>query len=650
MPPRWLPRALAGAPALAGAVALLAILVFAPTFSGGFVFDDHLQIEENDQLKDLRNVPGFFTSDVWSAAGIRFAPYYRPFMYTSYALEVALFGNEPWVFRVTNALIHAAVSVALMALVLRMGASLTTGVLSALLFALHPMHAEVVAWPSARPELLFALFALLAALVAARADPRRGLSGGQFLAVGGLVMLSLLSKEAGILAPILVGLVLLYRLERATTLRRVGAAVAGATPFLALFLIFLAARNAFTEVPAFRQLVGSMFQSWPDLLTGLLAIGGHYLGGMLVPVDANSFAWADWENYQSGLYWLVLAAPAVALAPWSRPAGWLAFAFLAVLVQTPGIAGQPLYQRYTYLPSIGVCVALAQVLAFAFLDGRGLRRRRAGAAVAAAIAIAYGVLLVPRALEWRSDAELWQASFARDPRSPVVIANYSHDLVARGRSEEALRNFRRLEDYWPGYYQSPYGMAESLFHMKRYEEAVPLYRAAIERKPDMWFLRLSLGRVYERMGRFDDARRVYQEAELLHPDAILTQHQIGKLGLRSGEPERALAELDEAIAVRPEREELYADRVIALARAGRVDEAIAQAEALLGTKTQVGIGHRHLAVIYLRYRDDKASAIEHYEAYLEYAPPGPDALAVQQTIARLRRELAQEATSEARSP
>ncbi len=152
-------------------------------------------------------------------------------------------------------------------------------------------------------------------------------------------------------------------------------------------------------------------------------------------------------------------------------------------------------------------------------------------------------------------------------------------------------------------------MAESLFHMGRYEEAEPLYRAAIERKPDMWFLHLSLGRVYERMGRFDDA-----------------------------------------ILVRPEREELYADRVIALARAGRIDEAVAQAEALLETKTQVPVGHRHLAVIYLRYRDDKATAIEHYEAYLEYAPSALDALAVQQTIARLRRELAREATSEAGGP
>jgi 4-hydroxybenzoate polyprenyltransferase len=144
-------------------VALLAFGVFAASFGGEFVYDDVYQIRENDALRDLRNVPRFFTEDVWAAVGLPFSSYYRPLMYTTFAVELAVAGADPWIFRVTNALLHAGVSVALLLLLRRTGETERAAFAAGALFAVHPMHAEVVAWPSARPELLVTLFSVLAA-------------------------------------------------------------------------------------------------------------------------------------------------------------------------------------------------------------------------------------------------------------------------------------------------------------------------------------------------------------------------------------------------------------------------------------------------------------------------------------------------------
>jgi tetratricopeptide (TPR) repeat protein len=630
---------------LALGISLLAVVPFLPSLGGDFIFDDMLQIVENDQIRDLRNLPRFFTADVWAAAGIPYSAFYRPLMYTTFAFETALTGGEPqpWVFRVTNLLLHASVCLALFATMRRVGAPLAAAALAGALFAVHPMHAEDVAWASARPDLLMTLFALLASLVYLGAPAPAGPSRARFLAVGGLMMLSLLSKESGVAAPVLLGALVMMRSPAEGGLARIREGLFAALPYVALIAVFLGLRGMIIQVEGMPPLVGDdvarfPFRSWSDAIATVVAIAGRYLALMLVPFEASFFRVPRWDYVAWGLWAVPLGLAAVAGAPWNRAAAWLAFAFLSIGVQSIGIpsAGY-LSQRYAYLPSAGACAAIAEALAWAFFGAAASAARvRVGLAASAALIAAWMALLVPRSLEWTDEDLLWRAAWSRDTDSTAVVMNYAFRLVDHGRAGEALPLFRSLEALEPGSWVSPYGQANALAALRRYDEAIVLYREAVERAPMVPQIRQSLAAVYEETGDFEAARQVYAEAADLHADSSLSQGMLGTALAKAGDDEEALARIDEALRIRPDRPELLLNRVIVLVRLGRIDEAIAESEQMLDTPLLAPEAHYNLGIIYDRHRPDPARAIEHYETALRLLPNRHNAAVVRNRVHELR--------------
>lgn len=627
-------------------IALLAIAPYLPSLGGGFVFDDQLQIAENDLILSLRNLPLFFGADVWAAIGVPYSSYYRPLMYTTFAVETAIAGPVPWIYRTTNVLLHAGVCLATFALVRRAGGSLAAAAIGAALFAVHPMHAEVVAWPSARPDLLMALFAVSASIVYLGAPVERGPSFGRFLAVGALVMLSLFAKESGVAAPVLLGAVVLMRSERAIPLGRIGHGLAASLPYVALVAVFLGVRGLAIRVPGMPPLVGDdplrfPFQTWGDAILGVLAIAGRYLGSMLVPIEQSFFRVPSWEHVAWGLALVPLGIAAMLASPWSRAAAWLAFGFLSIAVQGTGIpsAGY-LSQRYAYLPSLGVCAALGEAIAaLCFTAHAGAGRRRIGIGAVALLLATWTAMLVPRSLEWSDEKRLWRAAFPRDDDSPVVLTNYAYLLVDEGRAEEAIPLFRRVDALEPGSWAAPHGEANALVALGRFREAIPLYQKGIERAPMIPQLRQALAAAYEDLGDYERAREVHLEALELFPDSALSRGMIGTVLAKAGSDAEALVHLDEAIRIRPDDPRLRINRAILLARLGRIDEAIAANEAMLAEPLLAAEAEHNLAILYDRYRPDPARALGYYESTLRRAPDRSDAAEVRARILALRKQL-----------
>src|SRR5580765_6642394 len=202
--------------------ALAGFAVFAPTLGYEFVWDDRATVVHNRAIRSLANAPSFFTGHAFSGASedlrdIRVIEYYRPVWVLSLAVNHAVWGVRPLGYHLSNVLLHALASGLTAWLVFELTGGAAAAALAGLLFAVHPVHAEAVAWVSARNELLLCVFVLLAFLsyLRMRQGTARGATGagaapGPAWRAGAACVaffaIALLSKETAVLFPALVAL------------------------------------------------------------------------------------------------------------------------------------------------------------------------------------------------------------------------------------------------------------------------------------------------------------------------------------------------------------------------------------------------------------------------------------------------------------
>ena len=160
---------------------VLAALVYAGTLLNGFVYDDLFQVVDNRWIRDPGSLGEIFTSPAWGFKQDSATNYYRPMMHVIFMAEYFIFGLNAWGYHLTNALLHAVNTVFVLLIALKLlSAPRSTSeesfeistddgnvrkkniaFISAVIFAVHPVHTEAVAWVSSLPELSFSLFFLI---------------------------------------------------------------------------------------------------------------------------------------------------------------------------------------------------------------------------------------------------------------------------------------------------------------------------------------------------------------------------------------------------------------------------------------------------------------------------------------------------------
>src|SRR5262249_23551475 len=143
-------------------IAAVAFAVYLNTLSADFVWDDRFQVVQNPVIKDPYLVPKFFTTGVWTLISPTHPTnYYRPTMFVSYLITYHLFGLNPAGFHFVNIACNALVALMVYALTLRLFERSEIALIAGLLFAVHPIHTEAVAWVASVPELLTSFFYVL---------------------------------------------------------------------------------------------------------------------------------------------------------------------------------------------------------------------------------------------------------------------------------------------------------------------------------------------------------------------------------------------------------------------------------------------------------------------------------------------------------
>lgn len=570
-------------------VLLAACLVsYANGLTGGFTYDDKAIIRDDPRIQSWQRLPEIFTTHYFGGP-LATGTAYRPVDLLSFAANYAIHGKSTFGYHLTNLALHAA-NVLLLFFLLRrrFGEDVSGG--AALVFAVMPIHVEAVTSLVGRAELLSAFFGLLAMLAALRA--RRLRSVPAYGAAGFCYLLAIFSKESAVVLP---GLLLLYEMTEGEGgfWRRLLRELREHAAYYLGFTVPLAAMFA-VRYAVLRGLLISKFAGVFELenplvsLKALPRIGNaaalllRQIGRALLPVylSADESAWQlPVLRPRDALFGLSLAAAAALLAAgvWlyrRRPREGFGILFL-LLASLPTanalfITGTIFAERLVYLPSAGLALVLAGVLA-----GRraAFRGSRGASAALAAIALAYGARTVIRNSVWQSDEALFTNLIATSPRSAKAHYDYAYMAAERKRNRAAYRQYRIAAGIYANYYDAWAGRGRLAGLLGDLGEAVTDCRRATEifsTYENGWY---TLAVSAERRGELAAADRAYREGFRNCPKSYPIAYHRAAFLWRSGHADEALAAFRQADALSPDMALDHEDLGRIFASRGNSDEA-----------------------------------------------------------------------------
>jgi tetratricopeptide (TPR) repeat protein len=585
--------------------ALVALVLYAPSLSLGFVRDDHGLIEGHAALREgpaelARALASDFHAGTGGGSGK-----WRPWVTLSYAVDGALGGWRPAWFHATNVIAHALASACVALLVAQSGVAVPIALLAGTAFAAMPAHVEPVSWIAARTDLLAGLFMCAALWVDGRR--RRARRGGPGWIAPGLFALALLSKETAVafLAVIAVAV------GSAAGAARPARTWRWLAPYALVAALWAAAWFMIGGVPARPDHVDAARAQ-------ALERGAAWTAAALLRFTLPGVTHApDWPlpsapggadpRVAAGLALWAALALAVAVAARKRSAFATPLALsVAPLVPVAlgafgGLAGGAVMaERVVYAASAGVVWTAA--LAAAWALARCGPRRRAAALLAGALA---GVVLAYEAsVTWRDqsmyrdDAHVYAAMWARVPQHATGAVGLATVRMAEGRLDEALALLEQAEALDPRIPEIHQARAEIAFARARWAEAAAAADRVVGLEPTRAYPRLLRAAARVRMGEGDAvAAELDSLGELLPYDPLLLAAR-GERRLAAGLHAEAAADLERALRAQP----------------GDPFTGLALARALRAT----GANERALAVLDHVVRIAPAS-VEAWQAYADAA-------------------------------
>jgi tetratricopeptide (TPR) repeat protein len=511
--------------ALATVLVVLAVLAFIPAVEAPFVSDDKLAVIANEYVVDGRSAFEIFSNFSWWGSLRGDAPGYRPLVTLTYAWNWAAAAGNPLSYHIVNLVLHALVVWLTFLLALRLGLDDGAAFAAAALFAILPIHSEAVIWTVGRAELMAA--AAWATSLLALLDYRRKGSGASLALAGVALLAGLFCKENAITvlaAPVVLAVVMpLPERRRRRDLIAIGV--------LALaVVVYFAIRAASGPV-----LPGKAPDSLDNPLSGLdmferiagaAALAGRYLWLTIasgpLSVDYSYNALGISEGFSGDRYTLFGVASIVGLTIWAirerktnpviTVSLCMAAAAYSIVSNSILLIGTIMGERLFYLPTLGLCLAVAPALDAAAKSASGR-----GAWGLIALGLAALVLDWQRALVWNDPVTLFESAAAAHPNSARAHMELGSAYGAAGRPDDAIAAFSRSVAVKPNYASAWYNLGNLYARSGRHDEAIENYKTALEHAPKLtpaWF---NLGMVYRITGKPAMAQGAFAQATEIAP-------------------------------------------------------------------------------------------------------------------------------------
>jgi protein O-mannosyl-transferase len=601
---------------------LVTFVVYSGSLSFDFVWDDWPQIVNSPIIRSWSNLPRAFGSDLWYHVA-RHQVYYRPMFVAWSMLNYTLFGLRPWGWHLGAVLLHVSAVAAVFWLALQLKLEYWTAAIAALIFALHPIHIEPVAWVSAASDTMVTMFAALAfsAFLNTRDEDHKLESSKRtlwWITSLALLACALLTKEMAVVFSALVGLYawLHPSIKNASGWRRTLGAAQEAAPYAVVTFGYVLLRqhalaqatgqfnsdHGMSDVVRTLPLVLFTYSRqllFPVGMTGLYYtpyVTGAILSRVVVPVAVigalivGLWYWNQHEEKNpvafAGLWLLIALAPALYLPNFSN--------------------GDFVRDRYMYLPSIG----------FAILAAIGLRRLpsierwSAKAVQGCAVVVlcgAYACASIAQQVYWGNDLLLLTRGQALYPDNPYVGVGLARQYSQRGAHDRAIELAESVVRNHPEYGYGPLALAEVYIHAGRFEEgrvwldrvnpdyarseagmaavaslygqmgdyehALALCSNVLQKEPNLYSALYNCGNIQLLDGQYQQAEQLLSRAVRLVPEQAAPKHFLGRALLQDGKSIEAQPYLMQAVVMDPRVWDYHYWLAVSLERSGNMSGA-----------------------------------------------------------------------------
>ncbi|MCX6993406.1 MAG: tetratricopeptide repeat protein [Kiritimatiellaeota bacterium] len=570
-----------------------------PVLGNSFVdFDDPLYVTENAMLQQGLNLD----TARWTFVS-KYAFTWHPVTWLSLMTDFELYRLKPMGYHLTNLLLHIVNTILLFIVLTGMTRKMWSSAIVAVLFAVHPLHVESVAWISERKDVLSTFFFMLTLWAYARYTIRPRV--GWYLVVLALYATGLMAKPMLVSLPLVLLLLDYWPLQRLLPSQQPlppqwplpPADLTGPMRTSWWFLVMEKAPLALLSVAACvitfvvqhsTGAVGSFIQYPLGIRIANAALAyQNYLVHMvwpkhlacLYPYNLNLLFW------KVGVAMIFLALVSVfCLWLWRRAryliAGWLWY--LITLVPVVGlvqVGNQAMADRYTYIPLIGIFIMIAWGVPDLVRRVLPEPRRRqmtldALAVLACGSVVLLGIGTWLQAGTWKNTITVFEHAIAVTENNYLAHNNLANALTGRGRLDDAVYHYGEALRIKPDYVEVHNNIAVTLARQGKVDEAIYHYREALRMRPDCAEVYVNLGTILYNRQNLDEAAGLFAQAIRINPGLANAHYNLGVVLMQKGQLPDAVNHYVVALEIRPDMLEAYNQLILALVACGEYGKAM----------------------------------------------------------------------------